>query len=83
LGACREGDLPCGPGAIPIARLGAEGEVLVGHQAVAAEPERVAELGACQGVEEGAEVVVVEEDGVAVVAAAEGVVDEAVVVGSE
>ena len=53
---------------------------MVGHQAVAVEPERVAELGPAQGVEEGAEVAIVVEDGIAIIAPAEGMVSQAVII---
>jgi len=61
-------------------RLGAEQEVeVVGHQAIAVEPERVAELRPAEGVEEGAEIAIVVEDGVAIVAPAEGMEGQAIV----
>ena len=55
---------------------------MVGHQAVAEEPEGVALLGGGEGLEEGEVVVVIGEDGGAIVAAVEGVIDQAVVDGA-
>jgi hypothetical protein len=59
--------------------LGADEEVeVVGHEAIAEEPEGIAVLGLGQGLEEGDAVGVVAED----VAAVEGVIDQAVVDGA-
>ena len=60
--------------------LGPQEQVeVVGHQAVAEEPERTALLGIGEGLEEGEVIVVIGEDGGAVVAPVVGVIDLAIV----
>ena len=60
--------------------LGTNKEVeVVGHEAVAEQPEGVATLGAIQGSEEGVAVGLVGENVATVISAIEGVVDQAVV----
>ena len=64
-------------------RFGPQQEVeVVGHQAVAEEPERVSSLGGGQGLEEREMIGIVAEDIVAVIAAVERVIHEAVVNGA-
>jgi hypothetical protein len=51
---------------------------VIGHQAIAEQPERIALARLAEGVEEGAKVVGTEENGSAIVAPVESVIEQAV-----